>query len=878
MVSFLLWYLSVSLVGLAAFPLALRLLPALPDRGYAFSRALGLLVWGYSFWLLASLGFARNDLGGQCLAFLILLGLGFWALRGLSQSEIGEWWWANHRQVIVVEVLFFAAFAAWAFVRATNPDIAGTEKPMELAFINAILHSPTFPPHDPWLSGYAISYYYFGYVLVAMLAALTGVPGSVAFNLGVSLVFALSAIGAYGMVYNLLRALILERRSQAGEGAASPEAGNGSALGALSGPLYVLLLGNLEGFLEVLHARGLFWTRDAAGQLVSRFWAWLDIKDLVNAPAEPFTWVPTRYLWWWRASRVLQDYDLSGGWREVIDEFPFFSYLLADLHPHVLAMPFAFLAMAVALNLFLGGALGRLRWLGLQLRISPPAFALAAVVLGGLAFLNTWDFPFYLTLLCGAYVLQRLISESATADNLQAGRYTLENGKRLPAPEGLGDGLDSPPYAPQPFELVKDFFRLGLALGVTGILLYLPFYLGFSSQAGGIIPNLAYVTRGAHLWVMFGAFLLPLVAFLFFLWKQSGQVDALRGGLLLAIGVVLFLWISSLLLGLLAANLPLLGELYLNTIGASRDLGALLRETLTRRIVNAGGLLTLLALLAGVLALLWPASRARWAAQAEVQPVEVETFRLAPNTHNPSPLCFSHRFALLLVLVGALLVLGPEFYYLRDQFGYRINTIFKFYYQAWLLWGIASAYGSVVLLRQLRGLSKTLFLGGSGLVLAMALVYPALSLWEKTNGFDPPGGFTLDGAAFFQRRSPDEWAAIEWLQSAPPGVVVEAVGGQYSEYARVATFSGQPNVLGWPGHESQWRGGSVEMGSRESDVERIYRSNNWEEVRGLLERYQVRYVFVGLLEQSTYRVNEVNFRRFLTPVFQQGQVTVYRVP
>jgi uncharacterized membrane protein len=160
----------------------------------------------------------------------------------------------------------------------------------------------------------------------------------------------------------------------------------------------------------------------------------------------------------------------------------------------------------------------------------------------------------------------------------------------------------------------------------------------------------------------------------------------------------------------------------------------------------------------------------------------------------------------------------------------------------------------------------------------MALVYPVFSLWEKTGGFDPPGGLTLDGAAFMQRRSADEWAAIEWLRSAPPGVVLEAVGGQYSEYARVATFSGQANVLGWPGHESQWRGGSEEMGTRESDIERIYRSNDWEEVRELLERYDVRYVFVGLLEQSTYRVNEANFQRNLTPVFQQGQVVVYLVP
>ena len=86
--------------------------------------------------------------------------------------------------MVSVEALFLLAFAAWAFVRAANPEAVGTEKPMELAFINAILRSPAFPPHDPWLSGYAISYYYFGYVLVAMLAKTGGTSGGVAFNLG----------------------------------------------------------------------------------------------------------------------------------------------------------------------------------------------------------------------------------------------------------------------------------------------------------------------------------------------------------------------------------------------------------------------------------------------------------------------------------------------------------------------------------------------------------------------------------------------------------------------------------------------------------------------------------------------------------------------
>jgi uncharacterized membrane protein len=85
-------------------------------------------------------------------------------------------------------------------------------------------------------------------------------------------------------------------------------------------------------------------------------------------------------------------------------------------------------------------------------------------------------------------------------------------------------------------------------------------------------------------------------------------------------------------------------------------------------------------------------------------------------------------------------------------------------------------------------------------------------------------------------------------------------------------------VLGWPGHESQWRGGAEEMGSRETDIELLYRANRWEQMLAILQRYQIRYVYVGALERGKYRVNDALFDRYLNPVFQNQQVTIYEVP
>ena len=214
------------------------------------------------------------------------------------------------------------------------------------------------------------------------------------------------------------------------------------------------------------------------------------MKELSQPPAIPFHGLPLdRYLWWWRSSRILQDYEINGVWHEVIDEFPFFSFLLGDLHPHVLAIPFGLLVIAAALHLFLGGWRGEIKlpW-GMRLHINYPGFLFSALLLGGLAFLNTWDILIAAALLVGSYIFWR----------------ANENGWS--------------------WERFEDLFLLGLPLGFLAILLYFPFYLGFSSQAGGILPNMMYVTRGAHLWVMWGTLLIPILVYLLHL---SSGVQAL---------------------------------------------------------------------------------------------------------------------------------------------------------------------------------------------------------------------------------------------------------------------------------------------------------------------------------------------------------------
>jgi uncharacterized membrane protein len=279
-----------------------------------------------------------------------------------------------------------------------------------------------------------------------------------------------------------------------------------------------------------------------------------------------------------------------------------------------------------------------------------------------------------------------------------------------------------------------------------------------------------------------------------------------------------------------------------------------------RRIYFGAGLLTLALLVGAALSYL-----AATKAQGETE---------SAAGRDPIP------FVLMFILFGGLLVMAPEFVYLRDQFGSRMNTIFKFYYQAWALWSLAAAFGFVLMVKELRGLKLVLFSIAMAVVMVAGLTYPALSLPNKTDNFSAadPTRRNLDGASYLKNYYPDDYAAIQWLTEAPEGTVVEAVGGSYTEFARIATYSGQPTVLGWPGHESQWRGGYREMGSRNDDIKRLYETANWAEAEAILQQYGIHYVYIGSLERATYVVNEAKFARNLAEVYRQGLVVIYAVP
>src|SRR5207244_11584360 len=177
--------------------------------GYAVSKVLGILLVGllaYTLAMMHVLAFNRLSLA---LCTIALAGFSAWLLYRKDRAlltQLSERFRTRRfiRYIITAEALFAVTYTIWAIVRAYNPEIFAQEKFMDFGFLNAILKSGYFPPNDMWLAGHSINYYYFGYVLMAGLTSLSGVPSQVAFNLANVALFSLTALAAFGLAYNLV--------------------------------------------------------------------------------------------------------------------------------------------------------------------------------------------------------------------------------------------------------------------------------------------------------------------------------------------------------------------------------------------------------------------------------------------------------------------------------------------------------------------------------------------------------------------------------------------------------------------------------------------------------------------------------------------------
>jgi YYY domain-containing protein len=872
------WWLALEVIGLAGLPLTALVFANLPDRGWTLAKPFSLLILGWLIWfpltLISALPFNRIWIMLTLLLYLAGNLALVWRVARVRTAIVT--FIARHRGYVVFsEVLFAAGFAVMVWERSFTPAVVDTEKFMDVAFLSSIWRAPHLPPPDPWLSGQPINYYYFGHFLVALVAKVLGTVPDTAFNLGVGLIFALTTVALFGVAANLFAVISPTRR------------GIWRGLVGLTSAGFVLLLGNLNG-AQVWWQNAQELTRQLPA-LYSNPWVWWLHRDV---------W--TRYDWW-ASSRVIPN---------TINEFPAFSFALADLHAHVLALPFATVAVGLACNLLLA------RRAGIHAfsdgRLSLLALLACGVALGGLYAINGWDLPTYLGLALLALAIQQWLAHDRQFSKA----------------------------------LLIDFLTTALILGGLCFISYLPFYRDFSSpgEGVGLVPANARTPVGYEL-AIFGLPLFVLLSLatlrLVKRWPAPGAQIGLAAAAvlllgswlapnvlvwtvlwaLLVVGVCAYLAAGQLglrpgralpvdalypdedarltdrlragawfwcLVGTAVALIAACELVFLRDVFAGGDRGALgvaFRMNTVFKLYYQAWLL--LGIVAGP-ALWWMLAGAlRW--------LRASVDRASRAEPRPARWVGAASGALLLRGgEGATASLSPS-----DPLG-RLASVVPPDNSAPAGTEIPGQ-ASIHYASRRTGPVALRALGTGGIVLwvliclaliGAATIYPIMATAARTANFTLTR--SLDGTAYMSTDPANQGdaQAIAWLNAHVTGDPVIVEGARYDEYThygRISAFTGLPTLMGWGGHEYQWRYNWVQQPGR-GDITRIVRQRldavtkiytdaSAQHVLALLHQYTVRYVYVGVAEYQLYPTADLRrFATFLRVVYHSADVTIYAVP
>jgi YYY domain-containing protein len=386
------WYILLFALGVLVFPLAYHALPGLPDRGYPLARIAALLLVAWLAWILGSYKLlAFTQLTILLCVGLVAMASGVVAFR--NRKELREYINAHRADLLITEGIFLAIFLLSLSIRLGNPDLwhpwLGGEKPMDFSFFNAVLKSVYFPPEHPWFSDHFINYYYYGYVIAAIPTKLLGILPSSAYNLILPSWFAMTGIGVFSIARNLVAGFAKPAAETETAIAAKPRwrqrLASTQALSYYAGIfalVAVMLVGNLyearEFWYYLPEAAAPGW--DTASP-VERAGAMLEGAGQVLSGQADLPGSKDR--WYFAASRPI----LHDGPDTPIAEFPYFTFLYADMHPHLLTMPIYALALGWILSLLLCPLLSR-RWIDRILSLLA-----AGLIFGVFRASHTWDVP-----------------------------------------------------------------------------------------------------------------------------------------------------------------------------------------------------------------------------------------------------------------------------------------------------------------------------------------------------------------------------------------------------------------------------------------------------------------------------------------------------
>ncbi len=354
------WWSSLFLIGAAAFPLTKRLFPQWYDRGYLFSKAVGFAVISYLVYLVGTLHIAPfhqlTIYGATAIVFLFGIGI---TQKDSVKVRIQKLKASYEKYILLFsleELIFSLLLLLWSFVKAHEPSIRGLEKFMDYGFMQSILNTQYFPARDMWWAGGSINYYYFGHLVTALVTKLSGLTLDYTFNLMLATIFTFTATMSFSIGFQLLGIGQKNRRP----------------LGNLFGAMLTAFLVTLAGNMQTIYA----FTKGYTGEDVLPFWRLLwPIGTFFQQIG-----IGMRTYWYANATRFI---PFS------IHEFPSYSFVVSDVHGHVLSLPFVLLAIGLLLSIFLQQKLSEI----IQQRMDKMIFY--GFLLGILLMTNALDGPIY---------------------------------------------------------------------------------------------------------------------------------------------------------------------------------------------------------------------------------------------------------------------------------------------------------------------------------------------------------------------------------------------------------------------------------------------------------------------------------------------------
>ncbi|MGJ3238286.1 MAG: DUF2298 domain-containing protein [Anaerolineae bacterium] len=918
------WWALVMLIGFVTFPVLFTAFPQLADRGYGFAKIIGMLLLGWVAWFGANFYLPLWSQTGLLMLMLIAFSLYLSYRRRADLLTYLRQHWAR---LLTIELVSGVLFGAFVLVRLSNPDLwhhpMGGEKPMDFAYFNAVLRTTVFPAYDPWYAGGNINYYYFGYVIVGVPTLLLKIVPAFAYNLIVPTLFALTGIGAFSVAFNIVASWTNRTVTADDEKATVTQRMGNPYVAGFAALLLTVVLGNLDtprvlveegiarlggyerptGLADYLLDQYIerndlapvdgalldLQERASNGYLTDEIAYEFDIRfDLFNSfvrgmgrvlAGDPLPMGSNR--WYWAPTRIIDETPGVGG--NAITEMPYFTFVYGDLHAHMINMPLMLFALVF---IFAEVIAPRTRRSGFAQAL---AIFLGALTIGMMQAVNTWDWPsFMLLAVVGlGYAWWRRWRETFDTDVI-AHSLTFV----LPATIIIA--------------LLAWWFSLGL--GAQALTPSLLASLASNLLIQIVLVILIVIALGIALW-----FLAPLVSDGFNRRALAHMLVYIGGFLVLARFVVApydhwyassynsvqlwqgnqtplwaYLHIHGLFIFLIVSLLIWETARWMRAAHV-RDLRGHSIPVLLGAVLLGGAVLTGLGMgFAGNQVALIALPLIAWIAVLFFRPQQ-------------SP---ALQFVLVLAGFALALTLGVEIIVIAGDIG-RQNTVFKFYVQVWLLFGVAGGTAFAWLIQRAdlwRYRLQLLWMIPLMLMVASAAMFPFASTRARmVDRFVPDLPATLNGLDYMQEASyylpyagfviplENDYHIIRWLQEEVAGtpVIIEGRGAasEYHYNGRIAINTGLPTVLGWNWHQRQQR--TLDplpnlVQQREANVKYFYETQDIPSALNLLRYYDVRYIIVSDMEIALYPNGIQKFNRMvemgiLSIVYQHGVGLVYEV-